>query len=141
MQSHGASYYRPDHLGTDGHDFYVAYNLAKTHVGFRTDDIFAVTRWLKKQDFCAGVELYALSEACVPALHAAVLDKDAFKHVTLEKCLVSWTNTIENGEFSRTPLTSTVHGALCVYDLPEMRAYLEKNGKLTVKSLKDALEK
>ncbi|MBQ4144604.1 MAG: hypothetical protein IJD43_14140 [Thermoguttaceae bacterium] len=138
QQSFRASYYRPTHLGTDGADFYVAYNLGKTHVGFRTDDILAVTRWLKTQDFCANVELYGLSEGCVPVLHAAVLEKDAFQHVTLEKCLISWTNTVENGEHSRTPLTSTVHGALRVYDLPEMRAYLGE--KLTVKSTKDALE-
>jgi len=58
--------------------------------------------------------------------------------VTLEKCLISWTNTVENGEHSRTPLTSTVHGALRVYDLPEMRDFLGE--KLTVKSTKDALE-
>jgi len=38
-------------------------------------------------------------------------------------------------------LTSTVHGALKVYDLPEMRAYLENAGKLTLKSTKTALEK
>ena len=141
QQSHRASYYRPTHLGTDGADFYVAYCLAKTHVGFRTDDIFAVTRWLKTQAFCANVELYGLSEGCIPVLHAAVLEKDSFKHVTLERCLVSWTNTVENGEDSRTPLTSTVHGALKVYDLPEMRAYLENAGKLTLRSTKTALEK
>ena len=138
QQSFRASYYRPSHLGTDGADFYVAYCLAKTHVGFRTDDILAVTRWLKKQAFCANVELYGLSEGCVPVLHAAVLEKDAFQRVTLEKCLISWTNTVENGEHSRTPLTSTVHGALRVYDLPEMRDFLGE--KLTVKSTKDALE-
>ena len=141
QQSFRASYYRPSHLGTDGADFYVAYCLAKTHVGFRTDDILAVTRWLKTQAFCANVELYGLSEGCVPVLHAAVLEKDCFKHVTLERCLVSWTNTVENGEDSHTPLTSTVHGALKVYDLPEMRAYLENAGKLTLKSTKTALEK
>ena len=98
----------------------------------------AVTRWLKAQSFCAGVELYGLSEACIPVLHAAVLEKTAgtYSHVTLENGLVSWTNTVENGGHSNTPLVSTVHGALKVYDLPEMRDYL--GDTLTVKSLKDA---
>ncbi|MBP3693084.1 MAG: hypothetical protein J6J31_01440 [Thermoguttaceae bacterium] len=138
QQSFRASYYRPSHLGTDGADFYAAYNLGKTHVGFRTDDILAVTRWLKTQPFCVSVELYGLSEGCIPVLHAAVLEKDTFQHVTLERCLISWTNTVENGEHSRTPLTSTVHGALRVYDLPEMRDFLGE--KLTLKSTKEALE-
>ncbi len=137
-QNFRASYYRPSHLGTDGADFYVAYNLAKTHVGFRADDILATARWLRKQPFCSGVELFGISEGCIPVLHAAVLEKSAFKHTTLKKCLISWTNTVENGEHSRTPLTSTVHGALRVYDLPEMRDFLGE--KLTVLSLKDALE-
>lgn len=131
-------YYRNEFLGSDGKDFYVAYNLGKTYVGFRTDDLLAVTRWLKAQPFCASAELYAVSEACIPALHAAVLEKDLFTHVTLENCLISWTNTVENGGHSNTPLTSTVHGALRVYDLPELRAYLESTGKLTGKSTKDA---
>lgn len=131
-------YYRNEFLGTDGKEFYIAYNLGKTFVGYRTDDLLAVTRWLKAQSFCANVELYALSEACVPALHAAVLEKAAgtYSHVTVEKCLVSWTNTVENGGHSNTPLASAVHGALKVYDLPEMRDYL--GDSLTVKSLKDA---
>ena len=131
-------YYRNEFLGSDGKEFYIAYNLGKTFVGYRTDDLLAVTRWLKAQSFCANVELYGLSEACIPALHAAVLEKmaETYSHVTLENCLVSWTNTVENGGHSNTPLVSTVHGALKVYDLPEMRDYL--GDSLTVKSLKDA---
>ncbi|MBQ6109133.1 MAG: hypothetical protein IJK97_13050 [Thermoguttaceae bacterium] len=130
-------YYRNEFLGSDGKEFYIAYNLGKTFVGYRTEDLLAVTRWLKAQSFCAGVELYGLSEACIPVLHAAVLEKAAgtYSHVTLENCLVSWTNTVENGGHSNTPLVSTVHGALKVYDLPEMRDYL--GDSLTVKSLKD----
>jgi len=131
-------YYRNEFLGSDGKDFYVAYNLGKTYVGFRTDDLLAVTRWLKAQSFCANVELFGLSEACIPVLHAAVLEKAAgtYSRVTLENCLVSWTNTVENGGHSNTPLVSTVHGALRVYDLPEMRDFL--GDSLTVKSMKDA---
>lgn len=131
-------YYRNEFLGTDGKEFYIAYNLGKTFVGYRTDDLLAVTRWLKAQSFCANVELYGLSEACIPVLHAAVLEKAAgtYSHVTVENCLVSWTNTVENGGHSNTPLVSTVHGALKVYDLPEMRDFL--GDSLTVKSLKDA---
>ena len=131
-------YYRNEFLGSDGKEFYIAYNLGKTFVGYRTDDLLAVTRWLKAQSFCANVELYGLSEACIPVLHAAVLEKAAgtYSHVTVENCLVSWTNTVENGGHSNTPLVSTVHGALKVYDLPEMRDFL--GDSLTVKSLKDA---
>ncbi|MDO4629562.1 MAG: hypothetical protein Q4C70_10295 [Planctomycetia bacterium] len=131
-------YYRNEFLGKDGKDFYVGYNLGLSHIGIRTDDLLAVTRWLKTQEFCGEVEIFAVSEACIPALHAAVLERDAFRHVTLADCLISWTNTVENGGNSNTPLSSTIHGALRVYDLPEMRAYLESAGKLTVKSMKDA---
>lgn len=132
-------YYQNKNFGSDGKEFYVAYNLGRTYVGFRTDDILAVTRWLKSQPYYANVELFAVSEACIPALHAAVLERGAFSHVTLENCLISWTNTVENGGVSVTPYVSTVHGALRVYDLPEMRKFLEDAGKLTVKSLKDAI--
>lgn len=131
-------YYQNQYFGSDGKDFYVAYNLGRTHVGFRTDDLLAVTRWLKSQPYYANIELYAQSEACIPALHAAVLNRDIFSHVTLENCLVSWTDTVENGGNSNTPYASTVNGALRLYDLPELRAYLEAAGKLTVKSMRDA---
>ncbi|MDO4628701.1 MAG: prolyl oligopeptidase family serine peptidase [Planctomycetia bacterium] len=137
-QQVNGSYFRHANFGSDGNDYYLAYNLGRSYVGFRTDDLFSITRWLKSQAFCGEIELYAVSEACIPVLHAAVLDCDVYRHVTLENCLISWTNTVENGGFSNTPLTSTIHGVLKVYDLPEMRTYLESAGKLTVKSTKDA---
>ena len=43
---------------------------------------------------------------------------------------------VENGGYSTTPYASVVHGALQLYDLPELRAALEKAGKLTVFGLR-----
>ncbi|MDO4569479.1 MAG: hypothetical protein Q4D38_03745 [Planctomycetia bacterium] len=133
-QQVGHKYYNPRYLGSDGKDFYTAYNLGKSYVGFRTEDIFALAKLLRESG--ARVELFGVSEGCIPVLHAAVLEPDLFERVTLKECLISWTDTVENGGYSNTPLTSVVHGALVVYDLPEMRAFLEQKGKLTLVSTK-----
>lgn len=135
-QQIGHRYYNPKYLGSDGKDFYTAYNLGKTYVGYRTEDILVLAKWLKSQSETASVEIHAVSEACIPAVHAAALEDGLFSQLTLSEALVSWTNVVENGGFSNTPLTSTVHGALRVYDLPELRAWVEKKGKLQLLSTK-----
>ena len=125
-QQVGHHYFNNKQLGTDGKDFYTAYNLGKTYVGYRTEDILTLTRWLKAQPDTTQIELSAVAEACIPALHAAVLESSLIPKPQLTDCPQSWTQVVEQSGASTMPLTSTVHGALRFYDLPELREWAEK---------------
>ena len=120
-QQVGHHYYRNENFGSDGKDFYTAHNLGKTYVGFRTEDILTLGRWLKQE--YPNVALMGVKDGCIPVLHAAALEKGMFEQVVLRDCPESWTSVVNNGGFSTMPLTSTVHGALRVYDLPELREF------------------
>ncbi|MDO5113286.1 MAG: alpha/beta hydrolase family protein [Planctomycetia bacterium] len=65
-QQVGQKYFNPKFLGSDGKDFYTAYNLGKTYVGYRTEDILGLAKWLKNQPETASVEIHAVSEGCIP---------------------------------------------------------------------------
>lgn len=135
-QQVGQNYYKNENFGGDGQDFYTAYDLGKTYVGYRVEDLYNLVRWLKSDRKVDSVACLAVGETSIPALHAVFCDPDQIRHLTVDNTLVSWTNVVENGGFSTTPLTSTVHAALTVYDLPDLRAALEKAGKLTVNSIR-----
>ena len=86
----------------------------------------------------AAVELVAVGNVGVPALHAAALEPALFSSVKLVGTLVSWANVIEchatYGQY-----VNVVHGALLEYDLPNLAAML--GGKLTVEDGRDAAGK
>jgi len=132
-------YFNPALHGPDGQDFYIAYLLGRTYVGMRTEDLLAAARWITEQpgwDKAAGLQLLAVGQAGIPALHAAALEPELFRAVRLVRPLVSWSNVVELG-YQSTPYTSLVHGALTTYDLPDLRAALAD--KLTVEEPLDAL--
>ncbi|MGD0093777.1 MAG: prolyl oligopeptidase family serine peptidase [Planctomycetota bacterium] len=132
-------YFNPALHGPDGQDFYIAYLLGRTYVGMRTEDLLAAARWVTEQpgwDKTAGLQLLAVGQACIPALHAAALEPLLFHTVKLVRPLVSWSNVVELG-YQSTPYTSLVHGALTAYDLPDLRSALAD--KLTVEEPLDAL--
>ena len=135
-QQLGQNYFNCNHFGQDGWDCYFAFDLNKTYVGFRAEDLFNLSRFLKTELEAQNVDCIAMNEASIPALHAEFCEPETFGHLTVVYTLVSWTNMVENGGFSHTPLASIVHGALQVYDLPDLRAALEKAGKLTVSGLR-----
>ena len=129
-------YFSNAHFGQDGCDCYFAFNLNKTYVGFRAEDLYSLNRFLRKELKATGVECIAVNEASIPALHAEFCEPETFDRLTVVNTLASWTNMVENGGYSTTPFASVVHGALQVYDLPELRTALEKAGKLTVSGLR-----
>ena len=129
-------YFNLHHFGQDGWDCYFAFDLNKTYVGFRAEDLYNLSRYLKTELKATNVDCIAVNEATIPALHAEFCEPETFGHLTVVNTLVSWTNMVENGGYSTTPLSSVVHGALQLYDLPELRAALEKSGKLTVFGLR-----
>jgi len=133
----GQSYFMP-YFGTDGQDFYIAYVLGRSYVGMRAEDIL-IFAGLSKQKHPGPVSLIAIGHVVgIPALHAAALEPELFDSVKLIRSLVSWSNVVEMGK-SQDQLVNTVHGALTVYDLPNLAETL--GDKLIIEEPLDALGK
>ena len=115
-------------IGFDWKNLYTAYLLGRSYVGMRAEDII-LCAWYLKQQQDGPVNLVAVGHVSVPALHAAALEPDMFGSVKLIRGLVSWSNVIESGR-SLNQLVNTVHGALTIYDLPDLAAILRD--KLTI---------
>ncbi len=121
--------------GFNWKNLYMAYLLGRSYVGMLAEDIMVCARYLKQQQD-GPVDLVAVGHVSVPALHAAALEPDMFGSVKLVRGLVSWSNLIESGR-SKNQLVNTVHGALTVYDLPDLAATLRD--KLTTEEPLNAL--
>ncbi len=132
----GQRYFMP-YFGTDGQDFYIAYVLGRSYVGMRAEDVLICARLLKQKQ-PGPISLVAIGHVGIPALHAAALEPDLFDSVRLIHPLISWSNVVRMGK-SQDQLVNTVHGALTVYDLPDLAAALE--GKLTIEESLNALGK
>jgi len=102
-------------------DFFTAYLLGKSFVGMRTEDVYACARAaaLLKQGNAPRISLVAVGEAVVPAMHAAALEPGLFKSAEFQEVPPSWMEVIRS---PRKPgqLMNAVHGALAVYDWPEL---------------------
>ncbi len=124
-QRTGQRYFDPQYHGPDGQDFYLAYLLGRTHVGMRAEDIMVCARWLQETQSPqnAAPEWIAVGHLGIPTLHAAVVSPNLLERVTLVRPFVSWTNAVELG-VNMLPLVATVHGALRVYDLPDLAGLL-----------------
>jgi dienelactone hydrolase len=126
-----------DATGFDWKNVYTAYLLGDSYVAMRAEDILTCARFLQQQQD-GPVDLVAAGHVCVPALHAAALEPDLFGSVKLIKGLVSWSDIIESG-LSVNQLVNAVHGALKVYDLPNLTKTL--GDKLTIEQPLNALGK
>ena len=122
--------------GFDWKNVYKAYLLGRSYVGMRAEDILVCARFLRQQQD-GRVDLVAVGHVSVPALHAAALESEMFESIKLVRGLVSWSNVIELGR-SQNQLVNTVHGALTVYDLPNLAATL--GAKLTIEEPLNALD-
>ncbi len=132
----GQRYFMP-YFGTDGQDFYIAYVLGRSYVGMRAEDVLICTRLLRQKQ-PGPVSLIAIGHVGIPALHAAALEPDLFDSVKLTRTLISWSNVVEMGK-SQDQLVNTVHGALTIYDLPNLAETL--GDKLIIEEPLDALGK
>ncbi len=100
--------------------------MGRSYVGMRAEDILVCAR-------CAidsaepsqeqGIELIAVGNVGVAALHAAALEPKLFKTVTLSRTLRVWSNII-GAKMSDNQLINTVHGALTSYDLGDLAGLL-----------------
>jgi dienelactone hydrolase len=122
--------------GPDWKDVFTAYLLGRSYVGMRAEDILVCARWLR-QDQGKPVDLIAIGNVGVPALHAAALEPELFGSVKLVHSLISWSNVIESGR-SFNQQVNTVHGALTTYDLPNLATL---GDKLTIEEPLDAMGK
>ncbi len=137
-QSPSRPYFSADYHGRDGQDFFTAYLLGRCLMGMRAEDIRACALWLREGHVLpqnVPVHLVTVGQLGVPALHAAALNPDLFASVRLVRSLTSWSNVVELG-FVKTPYSSMVHGALTVYDLPDLARLL--GDKLTLEEPVDA---
>lgn len=78
------------------------------------------------------VDLVAVGNVGIPALHAAALEPDLFGHIAISHMQASWSSIIHN-RLSKDMATHLVHGSLLFYDLPNLITAL--GGKLSISHL------
>ncbi len=109
-------------LGPNYHECALAYLLGDSMVQLRAEDILVAARFLSESQSKtkpAPVVLTAIGETAIPALHAAALEPDQFSKVNLSRMIPSWGEVVKTPD-TQNQLINTVHGALKVYDLPDL---------------------
>jgi hypothetical protein len=129
------------YVGSDWKDLYIAYMLGTSYLAMRTEDVLAAARFL--QGFEAGqgpnrVEIVAIGRCGPPAIHAAALEPELIDRLALRGCLASWADVVRQ-PLAKGRFANVVHGALEVYDLPDLLGTLPAE-KLTVTDPVDALD-
>jgi polygalacturonase/dienelactone hydrolase len=128
-----------DLRGTDAaesqQDYYRAYVLGRSYVGMRAEDLLVCARWLADRQGTATVALRARGNAGVPALHAAALEPKLFAELHMTRNLASWRHVIRQRP-TQDQLINAIHGALRIYDLPDLAALL--GDRITVADPVDA---
>ncbi len=132
-QGGGADHGFSKYLGRDWSDAVLADMLATSYLAMRAEDTLQCVQFLVKYpaDFKVHkVHLVAVGNLIPAALHAAALEAERFATVRLRGGVPSWREVIRS-PLTPHPLANIVHGALRVYDLPDLAATLPKE-KLTV---------
>jgi len=110
-------------FGRDIQGYFMAYLIGQSYVGLRTDDVAAWTRSLSqyrapnKQP--RQIDLIAIGEAAIPALHAAAINPEQYATIRLQHMIRSWSEVVASPD-SLNQAVNTVHGALLHYDLPDL---------------------
>jgi dienelactone hydrolase len=117
-KQNGQRYGAPS-FGLDGQDVYAAYVMGRSYVGMRAEDILLCARIAGMNTEHGPVELVAVGNVGVPALHAAACEPRMFSHVTIRGTLTSWSSVV-HAKMHDNQLVNAVHGALTVYDLPDL---------------------
>jgi len=110
--------------GGNWDDIFITYLLGKSMVGMRTEDVLIAARFLsgwENDDDAALIHLVADGLAIPPAVHAAALESRLFDSMKLNTACPTWKDIVADP--SKTGrLVDTIHGALQVYDLPDLVA-------------------
>lgn len=126
---------KPGTFGNEYKESFLSLHLNRPLVGQRTNDVLSVVREIVGTD---GGEVIAFGAAAPAVLHAAALD-DRVKVVTVDGGLVSWDNVVRT-PISHNQLAGVVHGALKVYDLPDLAAAIAPRA-LTIRNPVDGAGK
>lgn len=102
-------------FGQDNLEILTAYLLGKNYTGMRTADLEA---WIDALGV-GELELVAIGEAAIPALHAAALHPDRFSRVVLRGMIPSWESLVSAPE-THDQMVNLVHGVLRHYDLKDL---------------------
>lgn len=110
-------------VGNNGAEYFVSYMLGRSFVGLRAEEVLLAAKAAAAlhPGESRRLELIALEEAAIPALHAAALEPQLFSSTRLVRSIVSWERVLE-AMIPRRQLEGAVHGALRAYDLPDLAA-------------------
>ena len=106
---------------TTDRDVMISYLLGKSLVGMRAEDVLIAARVLSEwenKEKSSEVHLIAYGGAEAPAIHAAALECKLFSSLKVNGDTPSWSRIVRDPTAGR--LSDTVHGALTVYDLPDL---------------------
>ncbi|MFO1066323.1 MAG: acetylxylan esterase [Pirellulales bacterium] len=122
---------KPDAKVGDYRSFYLSYLLGESTVSGHAQDILDAAAWVAhyQTEMPREVHVIASGGVTVAALHAACLDPERFTSIRLRGGPKSWQSVAEDPT-SAAWLTTTIHGVLAHYDLPELEQALPA-GKLT----------
>jgi cephalosporin-C deacetylase-like acetyl esterase len=114
---------RRDPQHGDWKTFYLAYLLGKSLTGMRVEDALAAGKFAaayeRPKDSPRRVHLVGAGQAGIVALHAGALHLEVFASVTLRKTARDWASIVRQPN-PLGQLESVVHGALGIYDLPDL---------------------
>ena len=109
-----------EYLGNNSAEYFIAYMLGRSLVAMRAEDVLLSARYLASTlKAPREIHLVATGAACVPAWHAAALEPELFTSFQQQGGIVSWQATMAR-DVNVGLLENTVHGALQVYDLPDL---------------------
>ena len=130
------------YLPPDWRESTIAYLLGTSLLAIRAEEIQLCARFastIGKDGPRGTVHLVSIGRTGPPALHAAALEPDLFSSVTLHNSLISWSNVVHTPQ-SKNQFVNLVHGALRVYDLPDLAKTLPAEAIKIVEPLNAAEE-
>ena len=127
---------RDDKLGLEWKDAFVAYLLGTSYLAKRAEDILVCGRLAATYGGVTHrkVNLVAVGQTVPAALHAAALEPGLFQTVTLRGGLRAWSDVL-SAPLAENQLVNVVHGALRMYDLPDLLHTLPSGSVSVVETL------
>jgi len=116
----------PKYIGANWKELYMAYLLGTSYLAMRAEDALQSARVAATYEAVGkprAVDMHAVGLVGPAALHAAALQPEQFRSVTIEGALPSWTDVIATPP-SENRFCNVVHGALRYYDLPDLARLL-----------------
>jgi len=111
----------------DWRTFYLAYLLGDSVVAAHTRDIISSAKWIAnyQSEKPREVHLITNGRTAVAALHAVILEPELFTSVEFRDAPESWISMVQSADDAH-HITTTIHGILRYYDLPDLKKLLPK---------------